>query len=144
MHTGRENLPFYRKIEKVRSNHSLFQVHLLCLLARGFYINHLCSDETLQAQAMSISMTTRELRIATVKSCDVTGLSYIITWLKGAFPLKSPGVNQSDDLVSVWVRNKFHYERRKAKRRKFFLPYKFYVLGQTGLIKQCRPRSDCF
>ena len=24
------------------------------------------------------------------------------------------------------------------------LPYKFYVLGQTGLSKQCRPRSDCF
>ena len=24
------------------------------------------------------------------------------------------------------------------------LPYKFYVLGQIGLSKQCRPRSDCF
>ena len=24
------------------------------------------------------------------------------------------------------------------------IPYKFYVLGQIGLIKQCRPRSDCF
>ena len=24
------------------------------------------------------------------------------------------------------------------------VPYKFYVLGQTGLSKQCRPRSDCF
>ena len=24
------------------------------------------------------------------------------------------------------------------------LPYKFYVLGQIGLKKQCRPRSDCF
>ena len=23
------------------------------------------------------------------------------------------------------------------------LPYKFYVLGQIGLSKQCRPRSDC-
>ena len=26
----------------------------------------------------------------------------------------------------------------------FSLPYKFYVLGQIGLSKQCRPRSDCF
>ena len=24
------------------------------------------------------------------------------------------------------------------------IPYKFYVLGQIGLSKQCRPRSDCF
>ena len=24
------------------------------------------------------------------------------------------------------------------------LPYKFYVLEQIGLSKQCRPRSDCF
>ena len=24
------------------------------------------------------------------------------------------------------------------------VPYKFYVLGQIGLSKQCRPRSDCF
>ena len=30
------------------------------------------------------------------------------------------------------------------KRVKFVLPYKFYVLGQVGLSKQCRPRSDCF
>ena len=27
---------------------------------------------------------------------------------------------------------------------KICLPYKFYVLGQIGLSKQCRPRSDCF
>ena len=26
----------------------------------------------------------------------------------------------------------------------FNIPYKFYVLGQIGLSKQCRPRSDCF
>ena len=25
-----------------------------------------------------------------------------------------------------------------------YLPYKFYVLGQIRLSKQCRPRSDCF
>ena len=24
------------------------------------------------------------------------------------------------------------------------VPYKFYVLGQIGRSKQCRPRSDCF
>ena len=24
------------------------------------------------------------------------------------------------------------------------IPYKFYVLGQIDLSKQCRPRSDCF
>ena len=24
------------------------------------------------------------------------------------------------------------------------IPSKFYVLGQIGLSKQCRPRSDCF
>ena len=24
------------------------------------------------------------------------------------------------------------------------VPYKFYVLGQRGLSKQCRPKSDCF
>ena len=27
---------------------------------------------------------------------------------------------------------------------KIEIPYKFYVLGQIGLSKQCRPRSDCF
>ena len=41
----------------------------------------------------------------------------------------------------------------KIKKKKFLImfrkschgiPYKFYVLGQIGLSKQCRPRSDCF
>ena len=30
------------------------------------------------------------------------------------------------------------------KQARSLLPYKFYVLGQIGLSKQCRPRSDCF
>ena len=30
------------------------------------------------------------------------------------------------------------------KKVLYKLPYKFYVLGQIGLSKQCRPRSDCF
>ena len=34
--------------------------------------------------------------------------------------------------------------RKTATQQQQQLPYKFYVLGQIGLIKQCRPRSDCF
>ena len=30
------------------------------------------------------------------------------------------------------------------KGKNLRVPYKFYVLGQIGLSKQCRPRSDCF
>ena len=56
-------------------------------------------DETLEAQALSITMVTRELKIASVKSCDVNGLSYMIKWMKEAFPLKTCGEDLSDDLV---------------------------------------------
>ena len=59
----------------------------------------MCLDETLQAQAMTITMATRELNIASVKSCDVSGLSYMITWMKGAFPLKINKDNASDGMV---------------------------------------------
>ena len=34
--------------------------------------------------------------------------------------------------------------RRHGGVPKLNIPYKFYVLEQTGLSKQCRPRSDCF
>ena len=34
--------------------------------------------------------------------------------------------------------------RNTVDLRKATVPYKFYVLGQIGLSKQCRPRSDCF
>ena len=33
---------------------------------------------------------------------------------------------------------------QSTKHNSCLLPYKFYVLGQVGLSKQCRPRSDCF
>ena len=59
----------------------------------------MCLDETLEAQAMSISMATRELNIASVKSCDISGLSYMVTWMKKAFPLKISGEDHSDDMV---------------------------------------------
>ena len=32
----------------------------------------------------------------------------------------------------------------RYRELKVHVPYKFYVLGQIGLSKQCRPRSDCF
>ena len=38
----------------------------------------------------------------------------------------------------------FTEEQITAKIKNKCLPYKFYVLGQIGLSKQCRPRSDCF
>ena len=31
-----------------------------------------------------------------------------------------------------------------GSENRHFILYKFYVLGQIGLSKQCRPRSDCF
>ena len=47
-------------------------------------------------------------------------------------------------LVVVFVyRLKQYVEVTKANAKKA-LSYKFYVLGQIGLSKQCRPRSDCF
>ena len=56
-------------------------------------------DETLEAQALSITMATRELKITSVKSCDVNGLSYMIKWMRDAFPVKAGRDNKSDDLV---------------------------------------------
>ena len=43
-------------------------------------------------------------------------------------------------IVSLRVNEVLH----DLKLEEIMLPYKFYVLGQIGLSKQCRPRSDCF
>ena len=34
--------------------------------------------------------------------------------------------------------------KEMCKKVRDLVPYKFYVLGQISLSKQCRPRSDCF
>ena len=38
----------------------------------------------------------------------------------------------------------FHVFAHYVTFMKTRVPYKFYILGQIGLSKQCRPRSDCF
>ena len=45
----------------------------------------------------------------------------------------------------VWSHNRSLFETHHISLDPdFIVPYKFYVLGQIGLSKQCRPRSDCF
>ena len=56
--------------------------------------------------------------------------------------------------IDIWIRyeailcmdspprlSHYFYNSDNSSR---IVPYKFYVLGQVGLSKQCRPRSDCF
>ena len=50
-------------------------------------------------------------------------------------------------LRDVWIyqtMTAFVRGEKHMSKNSLHIPHKFYVLGQIGLSKQCRPRSDCF
>jgi hypothetical protein len=60
----------------------ILQVHLLCLLVRCQYLNQLCQEETLQAQALSVTLVTKELKVPSPQTCTVDHVSQVLTWIK--------------------------------------------------------------
>ncbi|XP_053377117.1 DNA repair protein complementing XP-C cells-like [Mercenaria mercenaria] len=75
---------FRRQINRFKREVAMdiHKVHLLCLLARCQYLNNLCKDETVQAQALSITLVTKELKLPPVKSCTESHVTRVLSWIK--------------------------------------------------------------
>ncbi|WAR25678.1 XPC-like protein [Mya arenaria] len=57
-------------------------VHLMCLLARCQYLNSLCQEETIRAQAFSIVMVTKELQLPAPAKCNENQIARAVVWMK--------------------------------------------------------------
>ena len=87
------------------------------------------------------------LQLDKVSTCNVL-LKYEIRRVQRysqLFVSQSRRSPQSIENIDYLFQSKFFGPRKFNLRYQLFeIPYKFYVLGQIGLSKQCRPRSDCF
>ena len=97
----------------------------------------ICHNSDINVYAQNIVKTLNALTETCVPKKIVTFRSSDPPWLTTAIKKhirkrkKAYRKAKQTNLQTHWVKFKH-------------LPYKFYVLGQIGLSKQCRPRSDCF
>jgi hypothetical protein len=64
----------------------MFQVHFMCLLSRGMYLNRLCGNPVLQAQALSVIPP--QLTSVSQKAFNINLLGRIINWYSSSFPIQ--------------------------------------------------------
>ncbi|KAL4226611.1 hypothetical protein ACF0H5_014594 [Mactra antiquata] len=83
---GEFNLEAYfkRQINKFKREVAMdiHKVHLLCLLARCQYLNNLCQEEVLTAQAFSITLVTKELNMIQSRRHTELHLNQSLSWIK--------------------------------------------------------------
>ncbi|XP_052779234.1 DNA repair protein complementing XP-C cells-like [Mya arenaria] len=75
---------FRRQINKFKKELAIdiHKVHLMCLLARCQYLNSLCQEETIRAQAFSIVMVTKELQLPAPAKCNENQIARAVVWMK--------------------------------------------------------------
>ncbi|MGH0167752.1 UNVERIFIED_CONTAM: hypothetical protein FKN15_066205 [Acipenser sinensis] len=79
------------------------KVHLLCLLANGFFRNRMCSEPDLQAIALSI--IPEQFTKVTPEHADVMYLSNLIKWFMSAFVLNPElSYNENESRMSALER----------------------------------------
>lgn len=64
----------------------IFQVHFMCLLSRGMYLNRLCGKPVLQAQALSVIPP--QFTSVSKKAFNINLLGRIIDWYRSSFPIQ--------------------------------------------------------
>lgn len=87
------------------------KVHLLCLLANGFYRNNICNQPDLQAIGLSI-IPTRFTRVPP-QDVDICYLSNLVKWFIGTFTVNTDlSINEQDDLQTTLQRRFAIYSAR--------------------------------
>lgn len=87
------------------------KVHLLCLLANGFYRNSICNQPDLQAISLSI-IPTRFTRVPP-QDMDICYLSNLVKWFTGTFTVNSElSVSEQDNLQTTLERRFAIYSAR--------------------------------
>ncbi|KAM4799843.1 DNA repair protein complementing XP-C cells [Urocitellus parryii] len=87
------------------------KVHLLCLLANGFYRNSVCSQPDLLAIGLSI-IPTRFTKVPP-RDVDVSFLSNLVKWFIGTFTVNPDlSTNEQDDLQTTLERRFAIYSAR--------------------------------
>ncbi|XP_075406198.1 DNA repair protein complementing XP-C cells [Tenrec ecaudatus] len=87
------------------------KVHLLCLLANGFYRNRICSQPDLRAIGLSI-IPTRFTKVP-LKDVDVDYLSNLVKWFIGTFTVNAAlTTNEQDGLQTALERRFAIYSAR--------------------------------
>nr|KAF6476905.1 XPC complex subunit, DNA damage recognition and repair factor [Rousettus aegyptiacus] len=87
------------------------KVHLLCLLANGFYRNNICNQPDLQAIGLSI-IPTRFTRVPP-QDVDICYLSNLVKWFIGTFTVNTDlSTNEQDDLQTTLQRRFAIYSAR--------------------------------
>ncbi|KAM9592661.1 DNA repair protein complementing XP-C cells isoform 1-T1 [Trichechus inunguis] len=87
------------------------KVHLLCLLANGFYRNRICSQPDLRAIALSI-IPTRFTKVPQ-RDVDVCYLSNLVKWFIGTFTVNADlSYNEQDGLQTTLERRFAIYSAR--------------------------------
>ncbi|XP_071068341.1 DNA repair protein complementing XP-C cells isoform X2 [Dasypus novemcinctus] len=87
------------------------KVHLLCLLANGFYRNRVCSQPGLHAIALSIIPT--HFTKVLPRDMDIAYLSNLLKWFIGTFTVNADiSVNEQDSLQTTLERRFAIYSAR--------------------------------
>ncbi|XP_015441295.1 DNA repair protein complementing XP-C cells isoform X3 [Pteropus alecto] len=87
------------------------KVHLLCLLANGFYRNNICNQPDLQAIGLSI-IPARFTRVPP-QDVDIYYLSNLVKWFIGTFTVNTDlSTNEQDDLQTTLERRFAIYSAR--------------------------------
>nr|XP_005898862.1 PREDICTED: DNA repair protein complementing XP-C cells [Bos mutus] len=87
------------------------KVHLLCLLANGFYRNSICNQPDLQAIGLSI-IPTRFTKVPP-RDVDVSYLSNLVKWFIGTFTVNAElSTNEQDGLQTTLERRFAIYSAR--------------------------------
>ncbi|XP_037658572.1 DNA repair protein complementing XP-C cells isoform X2 [Choloepus didactylus] len=87
------------------------KVHLLCLLANGFFRNRICSQPSLHAIALSIIPT--HFTKVTPRDMDISFLSNLLKWFIGTFTVNADlSVNEQDSLQTTLERRFAIYSAR--------------------------------
>ncbi|KAF6101693.1 XPC complex subunit, DNA damage recognition and repair factor [Phyllostomus discolor] len=87
------------------------KVHLLCLLANGFYRNSICNQPDLQAISLSI-IPTHFTRVPP-QDMDICYLSNLVKWFIGTFTVNSElSISEQDNLQTTLERRFAIYSAR--------------------------------
>uniref|UniRef100_A0A452F1G7 p125 n=1 Tax=Capra hircus TaxID=9925 RepID=A0A452F1G7_CAPHI len=110
------------------------KVHLLCLLANGFYRNSICNQPDLQAIGLSI-IPTRFTRVPP-RDVDVSYLSNLVKWFIGTFTVNAElSTNDQDGLQTTLERRFAVYSIFLLLLRALHLPTRLVLSLQPIPLK---------
>ncbi|XP_070559487.1 DNA repair protein complementing XP-C cells-like [Ptychodera flava] len=98
---------FQRQINRYNKEQriEMHMVHLLCLLANGFYRNTCCNDNSLKAMALSV--IPNDILKKAVRQYDVATLTRVVKWFKSTFEISAEVEGSGNVSVDVQLMERF-------------------------------------